>query len=270
MNMRLLVVEPDQAVRDELRAHFYRDQIDMSVLYSATALVNRVEQELPSAIVMRAELPLPDAHAALRRLRAAGYDVPVIMLGKSADVIDKIIAFELGADDYLVEPFDVRELTARIRNVLRRRTSVVYAAPELRDRYAFGDWQIDFATRRLIRDGEDVGLRSSEFALLKIFATNPLKIMSRASIIALLGKRDTGQTERGLDVLVFRLRSAVEPDPANPQYIQTLRGRGYIFVPCGGVSEPADSHETHVIRDMPPRLPAATAGMRNGQVWRLS
>src|ERR1700733_15361415 len=100
MNMRLLVVEPDQAVRDELRSHFHREQIEMSVLYNATFLVRRVEQELPTAIVMRAELPVSEAHAALRRLRAAGYDMPVVMISKSADVIDKIIAFELGADDY--------------------------------------------------------------------------------------------------------------------------------------------------------------------------
>lgn len=258
MNMRLLVVEPDQAVRDELRAHFHREQIEMSVLYSAVSLVRRVEQEQPSAIVMRADFPVADTHAALQRLRAAGYDVPVILLSKSDDVIDKIIAFELGADDYLVEPFDVRELTVRIRSVLRRRTSVVYAAPEIRDRYAFGDWQIDFATRRLIKDGQDVALRSSEFALLKIFATNPMKVMSRASIIALLGKRDTGQTERGLDVLVFRLRAVVEPDPTNPQYVQTLRSRGYIFVPCGEASEAADASEAQPERDTPQRMWTST------------
>jgi DNA-binding response OmpR family regulator len=179
MNMRLLVVEPDQAVRDELRSHFHREHVEMSVLYSATFLVRRVEQEMPCVIVVRAELPLSEAHTALRSLRAAGHDLPVIMISKSSDVIDKIVAFELGADDYLVEPFDPRELTARIRSVMRRRTSIVYAAPEIRDRYSFGDWQIDFATRRLIKDDEDVGLRSSEFALLKIFAVNPLKLMSR-------------------------------------------------------------------------------------------
>lgn len=233
INMRLLVVEPDPSVRDALRTHFQREQIDMSVLYGAASLVHRVEQELPSAIVLRAQPPQCDAQAALRRLRAAGYDVPVILVSRCADVIDKIIAFELGADDHLVEPFDLRELSARLRNVLRRRTTVVCAAPEIRERYVFGDWQVDFAKRRLIRDGRNVALRSSEFALLKIFAGHPLKVMSRASIIALLGKRDSGHTERGLDVLVFRLRAVIEPDPARPQFIQTLRGRGYIFVPCG-------------------------------------
>jgi two-component system phosphate regulon response regulator OmpR len=265
MNMRLLVVEPDQAVRDELRSHFHRENVEMSVLYSATFLVRRVEQEMPSVIVMRADLPLSEAHTALRNLRAAGYDLPVIMISKSSDVIDKIIAFELGADDYLVEPFDPRELTARIRCVMRRRTAVVYAAPEIRDRYSFGDWQIDFATRRLVKDDEDVGLRSSEFALLKIFAVNPLKLMSRASIIALLGMRDTGQTERGLDVLVFRLRSVIEPDVGSPQYIQTVRGRGYIFVPCGEVSEAAGSRETRTSRVRSPRMQARADHTQMGQ-----
>ena len=263
MNMRLLVVEPDQAVRDELRAHFHSEHVEMSVLYSASFLVRRVEQEMPSAIVMRADLPPSEAHKAIRNLRAAGHDLPVIMISKSADVIDKIIALELGADDYLVEPFDPRELSARLRCVMRRRTSVVYAAPEIRDRYSFGDWQIDFATRRLIRDDEDVGLRSSEFALLKIFAVNPLKIMSRSSIIALLGMRDTGQTERGLDVLVFRLRAVIEPDVGSPQYIQTVRGRGYIFVPCGEVSEAADARET---RSRRAKLQRVQAGAEHVQM----
>jgi two-component system, OmpR family, phosphate regulon response regulator OmpR len=267
MNIRLLVVEPDQAVRDELRAHFQREQIEMSVLYSPAALVRRVELELPSAIVIRAEFPLSEFHLALRNLRAAGYDMPVMVVSKSADVIDKIIAFELGADDYMVEPFDVRELTARIRNALRRRSSIVYAAPEIRDRYTFDDWEIDFATRRLIKDGEDIGLRSSEFALLKMFAANPLKIMSRTSIIALLGKHDTGQTERGLDVLVFRLRAVIEPDPAKPKYIQTLRGRGYVFVPSGDASETGNAHEARSGHLEPQRLRVSAERGRIHEAW---
>jgi two-component system, OmpR family, phosphate regulon response regulator OmpR len=267
MNMRLLVVEPDQAVRDELRAHFHREQIEMSVLYNATFLVRRVEQELPTAIVMRAELPVSESHAALRRLRAAGYDMPVVMISKSADVIDKIIAFELGADDYLVEPFDIRELTVRLRTVVRRRASVVYAAPEIRERYSFGDWQIDFATRRLIKDDEEVDLRSSEFALLKVFAVNPLKIMSRPSLIALLGMRDTGQTERGLDVLVFRLRSVIEPDVGSPQYIQTVRGRGYIFVPCGETGKGSEARDARSNRIKTPRIPVSTEYTQMHEAW---
>ncbi|WP_118181478.1 response regulator [Paraburkholderia phosphatilytica] len=237
MTIQLLLVEPDQAVRDELRAHLQKHQVEMSVLYDATSLVRRLELEVPSAIVLRHGLPAIDGMAALRRVREAGFDMPVIIVSRSAEVIDKILAFELGADDYMVDPFDPHELVARVRNSLRRRNQESSATPVYRERFRFGDCELDFLGRRLFRNGSEVRLRASEFALLKIFATHPMKTLSRARIIGMLGRTGTGEAERGLDVLVFRLRAALQTSPSGRQYIQTLRGRGYIFVPDDKVAE---------------------------------
>ncbi|TKC86055.1 response regulator transcription factor [Trinickia terrae] len=231
MITHLLVVEPDQEIRDELRAHLQKHQVEMSVLYDATSLMRRLEVEVPSAIVLRHGTPNIDAMASLRSLRAAGYDMPVVIVSRCAEVVDKIVAFELGADDYLVDPFDPNELLARIRNALRRHHREGFEVPVNREQFVFADCAIDFLGRRLFRNGVEVPLRPSEFALLKIFSAHPMKTLSRARIIGMLGRDGSDQAERGLDVLVFRVRAALGASPSGRQYIQTMRGRGYVFVP---------------------------------------
>lgn len=243
MITHLLVVEPDQAIRDELRTHLQKNQVEMSVLYDTTSLVRRLEVEVPSAIVLRHGVPGIDGMAALRTLRAAGYDMPVIIVSRSTEVVDKILAFELGADDYVVDPFDPIELLARVRNALRRHHREGFAVPVYREQYVFGDCALDFLGRRLFRSGVEVALRPSEFALLKIFSAHPMKTLSRARIIGMLGRDGTDQAERGLDVLVFRVRTALGTSPAGRQYIQTMRGRGYVFVPDDAVAATADCDE---------------------------
>ncbi|MDE1182153.1 response regulator transcription factor [Paraburkholderia sp.] len=229
MTVRLLVVEPDQEIRDQLRAHFQQNQIEMSVLYGVTQLVSRVELECPSAILLRAEAPMLDERSAIRRLRFAGYDMPIIVRSTSNDVVDKIVAFELGVDDYIVDPVDLRELTARIRRTVQRCSHALLDAPEIRRSVTFGEFQVDFAARRLVKNGRDIALRSSEFALLKIFTSNPMRVLTRSMVNSQLGK---SATQHGsLDVAVCRLRSVIEDDPSAPRLIQTLRGRGYMFVP---------------------------------------
>jgi two-component system, OmpR family, phosphate regulon response regulator OmpR len=248
MITHLLVVEPDQAIRDELRTHLQKNQVEMSVLYDTTSLIRRLEVEVPSAIVLRHGVPGIDAIAALRALRAAGFDMPVIIVSRSPDVVDKILAFELGADDHLVDPFDPNELLARVRNALRRHHREGFAVPVYREQYTFGDCALDFLGRRLFRNGVEVSLRPSEFALLKIFSAHPMKTLSRARIIGMLGREGTDQAERGLDVLVFRVRTALGTSPAGRQYIQTMRGRGYVFVPDDAVAATVDCDEPETRR----------------------
>lgn len=229
MTISLLVVEPDQAIRDQLRFHLQKNEIALSVLYSATQLVSRVERECPSAILLRAEAPMIEAREALRQLRLAGYDMPVFVLSSSGEIVDKVVAFELGADDYIVDPVDPHELTARIKRAVQRCNRSLCDAPEIREKVSFGSYQIDFATRRLVKDGCEIPLRSGEFALLKLFASNPMRILTRAMVNSQLGRAESQKAS--LDVAVCRLRSVIEADPSAPRFIQTLRGRGYMFVP---------------------------------------
>jgi two-component system phosphate regulon response regulator OmpR len=146
-------------------------------------------------------------------------------------VADRIVGLSLGADDYLTKPFDPRELLARIQTVLRRRGPSTTSAPEARKPYHFGPFELDFATRTLSRDSTRLALRDSEFALLKIFVNNPYKVLSRVLIHDLVHRDNLAFRDRSLDVPIWRLRRVIEDDPSNPCYVQTVRGKGYVFVP---------------------------------------
>ncbi|MEX3975407.1 response regulator [Paraburkholderia caribensis] len=230
MTIHLLVVEPDQASRDTLRAHVQQHKIEMSVLYNTDSLERRLEVEVPSLIVMRHGLPEVDGLTALRRIRSLGYDLPVIIVSRSDDVVDKVLAFELGANDYVVDPHDPREMIARVRNALRSGPPSHVPMHIERAPIAFDDFEVDVADRVLTRGGAEVPLRSTEFALLAVLASNPMKVLSRVRILNML-RRHCSVTERGLDVVVFRLRAALKLSPTGRQYIKTLRGEGYMFAP---------------------------------------
>lgn len=231
MSINILVIEPNEVQRDALRSHFSKHRMEMSVWYSSATLVERVEREQPTAIVMRAGPGYPDTYASLRQLRAAGYEMPVVMIGEAPDVSDKVLALEFGADDFLAEPLNLLELSTRIRTIVQRPVGPALGVMQVPRPRMLGAIEIDFAARRARKHGRDLGMRPSEFALLKAFVSHPLQVLSRATLLQLLQVGDESRSERGLDVLVFRLRALIEDDPDRPRHIQTMRGRGYIFVP---------------------------------------
>lgn len=233
MTTQILVVDDDQELRDLLREYLTRQGMAVSVLHDGATLERRLERERPDLIVLDLMMPGVDGLSALRALRASGDDIPVIMLTARADDVDRIVGLEIGADDYLGKPFNPRELLARIQAVLRRRHSVISAAPEQREPFSFGHFTLDFQTRVLRSNGVPVALSDSEFALLKIFASNPLRTLPRERLLEQLHGPEYDGTDRGIDVQVWRLRRVLENDPSNPRFIQTVRGRGYVFVPEG-------------------------------------
>ncbi|MGN5168138.1 winged helix-turn-helix domain-containing protein [Aeromonas hydrophila] len=140
----------------------------------------------------------------------------------------------MGADDYLPKPFNPRELLARIRAVLRRHTVELPGAPSTAEKVvSFGAFQLNLATRELSRDGEPVALTSGEFAVLKVLVSHPREPLSRDKLMNLARGREYTATERSIDVQVSRLRRLLEQDPAQPRYLQTVWGLGYVFVPDG-------------------------------------
>jgi two-component system OmpR family response regulator/two-component system phosphate regulon response regulator OmpR len=156
------------------------------------------------------------------------------MLTAKGDEIDRIVGLEMGADDYLPKPFNPRELVARIQAVLRRRVTVVPGAPSAEDRLiAFGNVEIDLATRTLRRGEELLSLTTGEFAVLKALLQNPRQPLSRDRLMTLARGREQGPFDRAIDVQVSRLRKLIEPDPATPRYLQTVWGFGYVFIPDG-------------------------------------
>ncbi|WP_186202523.1 response regulator [Burkholderia gladioli] len=242
--IQVLLIDDDAALRDLLRTFFHQRGIEISVLHDATTLERRLERERPSVIVLDLMLPGVDGLTVLKQLRASGDPIPVIMLTARADGVDRVIGLELGADDYLGKPFMPQELLARIHAVLRRHAPAgalgTRPAPERREPLRFGPFRLDFATRTLYRETEALKLTGGEYALLEVFALHPMETLSRTRLLDLLHGPYSNLTERGIDVPVWRLRRLLEDDPAQPRYVQTMRGVGYMFVPGG------EGDEAHV------------------------
>ncbi len=231
MKPQVLIVDDDPVVRDLLCRFLQSNGLDTSVLHDGTHLRRRLERERPSVIVLDVMMPNTDGLTALAALRAAGDDIPVIFVSARGSIPERIAGLKLGADDYLPKPFDPDELLARIEAVLRRRGPALASAPDTRERYCFGPFALDFGARSLFCNGEALPLRNSEFGLLKILASHPYKVLSRVLIHDLMHRDEIAFHDRSLDVPIWRLRRAIEEDPSRPRYIQTVRGKGYVFVP---------------------------------------
>jgi DNA-binding response OmpR family regulator len=175
-----------------------------------------------------------------RRLRANS-PIPILMISARGDDIDRIIGLEVGADDYLAKPFNPRELSARVKAILRRTRELNRAAgfdAQSSETYRFGDFLLNLTTNALSREGGQISLTAGEFSLLEAFVRNPNRVLSRDHLIELIKGYERSPYDRSIDVRVTRLRKKLESNPDQPQYIRTVWGRGYIFTPQGnqGVS----------------------------------
>ena len=228
------VVDDDPELRQMVGTYLIDQGYDVRCLSDVKQLEARLEFQRPDLIVLDLMMPGDDGLTALRRLRDAGDDLPVVMLTARGDGVDRIIGLEQGADDYLAKPFLPRELSARIEAVLRRRSSIPAGTPlaEGGD-VTFGENQFDLSARTLIRDGTPVVITSGEFSLLAAFVQHPHRPLSRERLIELARGPGSDTDSRSMDVQVSRVRKLVEPDPARPRYIQTVWGYGYVFVPDG-------------------------------------
>lgn len=227
---RVLVVDDDAGIRDLLADYLVKQGMTVSTARDGREMDDRLLEFTPDLVVMDLMLPGEDGLSLTRRLKAER-DVPVIMLSARGEDIDRIVGLEVGADDYLPKPFNPRELLARIRAVLRRGGNRV---AEQQDELArFGPFSLDLAAQALSRDGEDIPLTQAEFTLLKIFVEHPNRALSRDQIMDWLKGYERDPFDRSIDVRVTRLRKKIEDDPANPVYIRTIWGQGYLFAPRG-------------------------------------
>ena len=196
----------------------------------------------PDLVVLDLNMPEEDGLSIIRDLKSRT-NVPVIMLTATASPIDRVVGLELGADDYVAKPCELRELMARIRSVLRRSSPAraPAAAPETPAAKAAKDQLVRFGTKWLdleaqaLRDdeGNEHPLTASEFGLLKVFAANPKRVLSRERLLELANARDSEAFDRAVDLRIMRIRRKIEPDPAKPAVIRTIRGGGYLFSPVG-------------------------------------
>jgi DNA-binding response OmpR family regulator len=163
--------------------------------------------------------------------------VPVIMLTATASAIDRVVGLELGADDYIAKPCELRELVARIRSVLRRTQSAPLSEADTGHKnkvVRFGTKWLDLDAR-ILRDDEGLEhpLTASEYGLLKAFAEHPKRVLTRERLLDLANARDPDAFDRAIDIRITRIRRKIEPDPGRPSVIRTVRGAGYVFSPDG-------------------------------------
>jgi len=231
---RILIIDDDARLRELLLRYLAEQGFSVKAVGDGGALDRALLLNHYHLLVLDLMLPGEDGLAILRRLRAAGESVPVILLTAKGDEIDRIIGLEMGADDYLPKPFNPRELVARIKAVLRRKGLQAIGAPDSEEKIvAFGESVLNLATRVLVKAGVQVALTSGEYALLKVLVTHPRHPLSRDKLMALARGRDHDPFDRAIDVQISRLRKLIETDPGQPRFIQTVWGHGYVFVPDG-------------------------------------
>lgn len=230
---RLIVVDDDGRIRDLLRRYLSQEGFEVLLAEDARALDRLLLRDHADLIVLDLMLPGEDGLSVCRRLRARQDTTPIIMLTAKGDDVDRIVGLEIGADDYLAKPFNPRELLARVNAVLRRRPAreAPGAPAPLGEKVHFGPFEFDLALRQLTRGGDALALTTGEFAMLKALVRHPRQPLSRDKLAQLARGREFEPFDRSLDVQISRLRKILEHDPAQPRFIQTVWGVGYVFVP---------------------------------------
>jgi two-component system, OmpR family, phosphate regulon response regulator OmpR len=229
---RMLVVDDDPALRELLCRYLSEQGFAVDAVADGDELDRFLVATRPDLVILDLMLPGEDGLSIARRLRAHG-NLPIIMLSARGEDLDRIIGLEVGADDYLPKPFNPRELLARIRAVLRRHSTATEPSAEPTQAFVFGPFRVDMEAHTLRRDGVEVPLTTAEFTLLRAFAEHPNRVLSRDTLLERLKGYERSPFDRTIDVRVARLRKKIEPDPAAPVYIRTVRGEGYLFTPRG-------------------------------------
>jgi len=236
-----IVVVDDEAASRELVGDYLRMHgFAVTLCDGGKGLRETLGRQAADLVVLDLNMPEEDGLSIIRDLKTHS-NVPVIMLTATASAIDRVVGLELGADDYLAKPCELRELLARVRSVLRRSgasgaaASGQSAAAKKDDKalVRFGTKWLDLDAQVLRDDGgNEHPLTASEFAILKVFADNPKRVLSRERLLDLANVRDGEVFDRAIDLRIMRIRRKIEPDPAHPVAIRTVRGGGYVFSPA--------------------------------------
>lgn len=221
--MRVLVVDDDPAVRDSLRRSLAFNGYEVDVAADGEEALRRLGERRPDAVVLDVMMPRLDGLATCRALRAAGDDVPVLMLTARDEVSDRVAGLDAGADDYLPKPFALEELLARLRALLRRTGSRAEEGPELR----LGDLTLDPGTRDVRRGDRPIRLTRTEFSLLELLLRHPRQVLTRDRILEEVWGYEFPTTANSLEVYVGYLRRKTEAED-EPRLIHTVRGVGYV------------------------------------------
>ena len=234
-NGSVLICDDERDLREMLQEYLEKRGFAVRLAANAAELRDAIEAEAPDIVVLDINMPGEDGLSALRGIRSES-DLPVVMLTAAGETIDRIVGLEMGADDYLGKPVDLRELEARLKAVLRRKSGPAPAAEGVNGTATaqFGDFTLDLDSTKLFSaSGEEVPLTAMEFRLLKLFAENKSRVLNRDQILEQAHDRSWDPFDRSIDIRISRLRRKIEKNPQKPSIIRTVRGIGYIFDPDG-------------------------------------
>ncbi|GMO12674.1 MULTISPECIES: response regulator [Bradyrhizobium] len=239
-SQHIMIVDDEAPAREMVGDYLKMHGFTVTLCDGGKSLRAAIQGGMPDLVVLDLNMPEEDGLSIIRDLKSR-INVPVIMLTATASPIDRVVGLELGADDYVAKPCELRELMARIRSVLRRSMPAKAAAPEAAAAKSDKEQLVRFGTKWLdleaqaLRDdeGNEHPLTASEFGLLKVFAANPKRVLSRERLLELANARDAEAFDRAVDLRIMRIRRKIEPDPAKPAVIRTIRGGGYLFSPAG-------------------------------------
>ena len=233
----VMVVDDDEQVRELLEDYLADAGYTVTTVANGQAMRNALMESTPAVVLLDIGLPGEDGLSLARYVREQ-FDIGIIIVSGAGETVDRIVGLEVGADDYLTKPFDLRELRARLKSVLRRyqrepdAAAPAPAQPPASRRVAFGATQLDLDSAQLFGgDGVEIPITAAEFELLKVFVERPNRPLSRDQLMTLTQNRDWDPFDRSIDIRIARLRKKVEIDPERPQAIRTKRGIGYMYVP---------------------------------------
>jgi two-component system OmpR family response regulator len=225
--IRLLVIDDEAALREPLAEYLSRQGFEVAQAPSAADARTLLREDSPDLVLLDIMMPGEDGLSLCRHLVEAKA-IPTIFLTAKGEATDRIVGLEIGADDYVVKPFEPRELVARIRSVLRRATRGAQTADN--ELFEFEGWKLDPLKRRLIdAEGAVVAISSVEFRLLMAFLEHPRQVLDRDRLLDMVQGREAHLFDRAVDNQVSRLRRKIERDSRNPQLIQTVWGGGYML-----------------------------------------
>ncbi len=235
----IIIVDDEAPAREMVGDYLKMHGFTVTLCDGGKSLRAAIDTGVPDLVVLDLNMPEEDGLSIIRDLKGRT-NVPIIMLTATASPIDRVVGLERGADDSVAKPCELRELMARIRSVLRRSGPAKAAADDAAARSAreqlvrFGTKWLDLEAQALRDDeGNEHPLTASEFGLLKVFAANPKRVLSRERLLELANARDSEAFDRAVDLRIMRIRRKIEPDPTRPAVIRTIRGGGYLFSPAG-------------------------------------
>lgn len=227
MAKRVLVVDDEKLIVKGIRFSLEQDGMEVDCAYDGEEALSKATENDFDMILLDVMLPKLDGFEVCQRIREFS-NVPIIMLTAKGDDMDKILGLEYGADDYITKPFNILEVKARIKAIMRRSTpkpETLAASSEV----VSGDVTIDMSSRRAVISGRSINLTSKEFDLLVFLVSNPGKVYSREALLSTVWGEDYPGDARTVDVHIRRLREKIEPNPSEPRYVHTKWGMGYFY-----------------------------------------